>query len=158
MNMNLKEYRAFVESWFAEGGEHLECIDTQVHKLTFPDPVAWERTEWDGVRMPDGSIVSLRTTISIADSRSDSYAACALFAGDGWREVTRLEASSLAIVKAFEGRRIAGMPELGLEEEGLQVAFRQDAARVRQNALRVITVFHLPQEMKGGKGEAQPGA
>ena len=154
MNMNLREYRAFVESWFAEGGEHLECIDTQVHKLTFPDPVAWERTEWDGVRMPDGSTVSLRTTVSIAESRSDSFAACALFAGGGWREVTRLEATGLEIVKAFEGRRIAGMPECNLEEERLQVAFRQDAARVRQNALRIVTVFHLPEEMKADEKES----
>jgi hypothetical protein len=148
MNMNLKEYRSFVERWFAAGGEHLECIETQVHKLTFPDPVAWEWTEWDGVGMPDGSIVSLRTTIAIAESRSDSYAACALFAGDGWREVTRLEAAGLEVVKAFDGRGIAGEPERDLEEERVQVALRQDAARVRLNALRVITVFHLPQEMK----------
>jgi len=154
--MNLRAYRSFVESWFAEGGEHLECIDTQVHKLTFPDPVAWEWTEWDGVRMPDGSIVSLRTTISLAESRSDSSAACALFAGDGWREVTRLEAASLEVVKAFEGRRIAGMPERDLEEERLQVAFRQDVARVRKNALRVITVFHLPAEMKADEKEMPP--
>lgn len=151
--MNLKEYRTFVERWFAEGGEHLDCIETQVHKLTFRNPVVWERTQWDGVSMPDGSIVSLRTTVSIAENRGDSYAACALFTGDEWREVTRLEASSLAIVKAFEGRTIAGMPQRDLEEERLQVAFRQDTARVRLNALRVVTVFHLPEEMKAGEKE-----
>lgn len=152
--MNLKEYRTFVERWFTEGGGHLDCIETQVHKLPLRNPVVWERTEWDGVSMPDGSIVSLRTTVSIAESRGDSYAACALFTGGEWREVTRLEASSLATVRAFEGRTLAGMAQRDLEEERLQVAFRQDTGRVRLNALRVLTVFHLTEEMKAGEGES----
>ncbi len=147
--MNLKEYRTFVARWFAEGSEHLECIEIQVHKVTSLDSVAWQRTEWGAARMPDGSIVSLRTSVDIAESRGNSYAACSLLASGRWSEVTRLEASDLSIVKAFEGRRIAGIPECDLKEDLLQVAFRQDAARVRQNALRIVTVFHLSKTDEG---------
>jgi hypothetical protein len=152
--MNLKEYRTFVERRFAEGGKHLECIETQVHKLALRNPVVWERTQWDGVSMPDGSIVSLRTTVTLAENRGDSSAACSLFTGGEWREVTRLEASGLATVRAFEGRTLAGMQERDLEQERLQAAFRQDTTRVRLNALRVVTIFHLPDKMKVGGEEA----
>lgn len=154
--MNLRDYWALVEARFTEGGGHLRCIEIQLRELASPHSAAWEWTRWDEAGMPDGSIAALRTTVSIGERRGDSYAACALFDGIEWREVTRLEAMGLATVKAFEHVRIAALRGPDLQEERFQAAFLRDAARVQLKALRALTVFHLSQEMRSGENGCHP--
>ena len=160
--MKLHEYHAYVESWFAEGTDHLGNVDIQVVQQIYPQLVAWEWAQWDGAEMPDGKIVALRSTVYVADHRQASYASCAVFSQNDWREITRIEFGDLEVVRAFRGRTIASMSEKGIEEEVLRAAFRQDVELVRKTALRVLAMSHVPvasaaasdPELTGGEHEA----
>src|SRR6266852_2686520 len=132
--MNLEDYTTYLAAWFADP-EHISTIDTCVVRLTYPHPLMWEWMQWDGVRMPDGALISLRTRIIVAEIRPESYEYCALWRAGEWVEVTRMPWTSVQAVNAFEGRRIAGMGDREIEDEALQQAFRQDVSRVRMSAL-----------------------
>lgn len=147
--MKLDEYRSYLEAWLADP-EHLGNIDTQVTPQAYPQPVALEWTQWDGIEMPDGKIVALRTTVYVAEHKRTSYASCAAFIQGNWKELTRIEFGKLAVVPAFSTRSIANMNDRDIEDGDLQAAFHQDVQQVRETAIYVLAMSHLPEPLADG--------